>query len=1711
MRRPTVAVLLVVLLLNDIGMRGTASAQMTFGGGSTSPASQGERSHLQELASSIGPPPRRTMMRTLFGPDAPPDRYTLLRNLEANQLRTRPRSQFGYVGRGPRLYSISHVQIPRSDLIPWTPGTARSGFRSRNYFARYGRFGSRNLHSFASTGGAPTAAPNNLCETCPTPTPKPTAKPTPKPTATPTPVPNRTPTPVPTATPTPVRTATPTPTPVPTAPPTMTPTASPTPPSVIDASVLPLTGINSWWRYEEDALPGIGRYMLNVGNENLLVQADDMDVPNKGIHLAFRRTYNSLSEHDYVGSDGSQISNYGDGWTNTFDSHVAYNSGNGYGQGISVFDIDGARYDYMPNAETASNSVYQPPAGMAGTAVSICSTYYVCWTKKSGTTYWMYRPDLGSLMAGTAGYDGRLYAIYGRNTNTYIAFTYSFDQTPNTSQNLNKIVASTEAGQSATLTFSDVTVSGGTRRLLTSLTRPDGVAITYAYDASGNLASVSDPASSLSSPSCNGGLATCLTSSFTYDNGHLLAGAFGPRNIQSGDYAYASTSFVWTTGSGGTLAPPLTGINSYGIVNPIVPDAYGTGALQTAYGTGAAQYRAVTIGVSGSAVTVADSDGHQTIYDINASTGTVAGTAEYVSSSVTLNRAYGYDTTNYDLISETDPRGYETDYAYDAYGNEIASALPLVATSAGTFRPTSYYSYDAFNNVTAYCDPVASNTLGLNWTSAPAASDTLCPNSTVAHLFTFTYPSYEPYGELYQEIEPATASAPSGYHRTISYSAASQGGSDFGLPTSIVGDAISQVDPIASSNNSTRTPTQSFQYDTYGNVTCYGTGSGTYALQYDSLNRRTVESDPDDGSISQCSRAATSYATANYTAYYSDGTVKYTETAAQHASDASSPGKYGHTFTYDADGNQSTETMYLAVGGTPSTFSWWYDGDDRMIEAKKVWATRYFYDLSAGGFVSIASSPAFAAHGGLFARQTYSTTSGWNYQDGTAFDAIDRATANYRYSYQCSGCAALNAATSYYDTTPATLGLLASKFNELGEAAAYAYDADGHETSVVFSGDGGVTPARTYTHDPDGRTATATSSASGTETYTYDAVGDLVKRTEGTGTSFTSPATYTYAYYGDGTKESLSVSSTALSASPLMAYTYRADGARASLSWRGGSNTVPFTFAYTAGGRLLKQVDTWGSDVQTLDSYARVATKTFPAASFTNVTYDNEDDALSYVTLNGLTVSHTYDAIKELISDSVSGAPPGPRTPENGSRAYTYADGSPKTTVSTVGSINPPTTGPTTMTYSVDPAEGVVGQTNSSTPIIPPNTCLAGSPTSNTSTTTSSFDQAKHVIGSSTTSSKWSEFINPKNNACEWIQGGLPTITTIKTYDAEDHELTAQENTGGGNFPLDSMRWGVNGHPTTDSILEAGGSSPTSLSLHWDGDNLLFIDSGGTLLDSKVEQLANIDTGVSSGAGHYPIVIDRDLNGTRVSGHDSTGHDLEYTTEGFGIPTDELPQYDPPATGDFPAGTPNAVPWIPYGYLAYTRSDGVDLGSGALQGRRVYDNTTTQWTVPDVYKGDTKDPESQRPFMWNGNSPYEYSDPSGYCDKTKNANCLADVTAHCHCEKPPQENPLVILGGLLFQFFGGTPTEETIRQDYGIPSSWQIKWTKPGETLRYQDPKNTGNSVRFNMTPDKSSIYVRWLKDGKYMDKYGKIVPRRYDSGHIPLQDFQFNPGVYGQ
>ena len=79
--------------------------------------------------------------------------------------------------------------------------------------------------------------------------------------------------------------------------------------------------------------------------------------------------------------------------------------------------------------------------------------------------------------------------------------------------------------------------------------------------------------------------------------------------------------------------------------------------------------------------------------------------------------------------------------------------------------------------------------------------------------------------------------------------------------------------------------------------------------------------------------------------------------------------------------------------------------------------------------------------------------------------------------------------------------------------------------------------------------------------------------------------------------------------------------------------------------------------------------------------------------------------------------------------------------------------------------------------------------------------------------------------------------------------------------------------------------------------------------------------------------------------------------------------------------------------LSPDREDGY---GNVFQGVRVYDQTMAQWTAPDAYAGDVHDPMSQKPFMWCGNSPLAFGDPSGFDkqisdDRQKEIRAMVDA------------------------------------------------------------------------------------------------------------------------
>lgn len=126
--------------------------------------------------------------------------------------------------------------------------------------------------------------------------------------------------------------------------------------------------------------------------------------------------------------------------------------------------------------------------------------------------------------------------------------------------------------------------------------------------------------------------------------------------------------------------------------------------------------------------------------------------------------------------------------------------------------------------------------------------------------------------------------------------------------------------------------------------------------------------------------------------------------------------------------------------------------------------------------------------------------------------------------------------------------------------------------------------------------------------------------------------------------------------------------------------------------------------------------------------------------------------------------------------------------------------------------------------------------------------------------------------------------------------------------------------------------------------------SSGALQEIKIEGLAIGDTSWK--------FLDRDQSGYVVASHWAGGH------------------------SDW---SPNSANHQTCGGAALSGSvllepgpDGIGDGYNILQGVRNYDPMLGQWSSPDAYAGDAADPGSEKAYMWNGNNPFRYEDPSGY-------------------------------------------------------------------------------------------------------------------------------------
>ncbi len=1380
-----------------------------------------------------------------------------------------------------------------------------------------------------------------------------------------------------------------------------------------------VTGILPWWTYEARAIPGVGRAMVNVTNLNFLLEANDVDIPAGGLDLAFRRIYNSESGHDAVNTDGSGPSVFGNRWTNNFDVHLGWTPGGQNTGTVSVYTGDGARDDYSCTINLVKTCV--SPTGVYDilATTQLGSNGIACQlqlTKKSGTSY-IFDAPYSDCPSNQPGYFGRLLTITGRNANFYINLAYSWNPDATKPENIASIVATHEPdGAQLTMTFGQIAGSNPAITELQSIELPDGEVIDYKYNTTGGLNGVDKPGNNPvlqvneNIPGQWGDGTRIPTGNLPelYDMSQAgLLEACGPRatiGILDGSPSDgACVDFDYTSNPN-----QLTDWYTRGVLNPTPQDNVLTPSAIQSGPTGFVQwddtqfFNDVVQGCGGLMAEMGDAYGHlaQWCYD---GSNRVIQTSVAVSASSSLTTSQTWDANN-NLTSTTDARGYTTKMGYDGNGNTVEVVLPKMTTyPGGLINPTSFYDYDAYNNVTYYCDPA--NNGGNNGWQPPA--DNLCETYGTNHakfIFNTTYDAAEPYGCL---IEMDTFG---GYARTIDYSDSICG---TGLPTDVKGAAIGQ------DNN--RTPHQKFAYNTAGNLSTYSsypTSSTQWVFQYtsDGMNRVTTRTNPD------------TYLSSNI-CYNLDGSVFYSETAWQYHLDGgpscptdrqlksgATPPKYAVAYGYDPDGDVATEARHHncttgtgnceAAEATPSwctpsvsigagTSCKYYDGLDRLVEVKLPqadsdaykypWVTRYLYDLD--GSQKSFHGAQFQAYGNLYATQellggTASITEGDSphtvinnlYQNtkATAYDGIDRPIAKYSLVSQ-----SLSTETLTWDTSPLGNGNVAGLLgtdcttpNTTQVCQEFDYREDGKEQTFK-STDASYAMKRGYEYDQDGRTTQITSTDyNNPQQYTYNIDGRLSTSTdpsgETSGSDQMSPAVLTHNYYADGTLESLDVSSAAFKQTGLFSYSYRQDGliqtktvndGKVPQIINAGVTNILYTYDYT--GRMNNRSETGvakntTATAITYDGYGQESSYSSPATSLSDFLYSAEGELLGTTIVNILpAVTWGYNLRGELVYPPGRGSTVGPTYTANG--------------------VIMPTQVSSLTNYSWDPNMSV------QTKEVPP--CIGSS--CNPINSSWAYDNAGRMIGQAAPF----KYADPESFVATFV---------TRTYDAENH-LRSTIMSGQNIITVEAdVSWGPNGHPILIGTRQSGNLKNEVL--HWDGNQLLFANSGGTgsLDDIKVDVQGDILPNDKTGYQDLTF-YDRGPGGAVIGCHNATGSSFAGLSDSWNqiFFRSQVTIYYSPCSQGATGKEPDSIDWFgsPYtgtadsklgepmgqgGVLGMPRTDGLTDGFDTIQGVRSYDNTSGAWTSPDAYAGDVHNPMSQKSYVWNGNDPVGYSDPTGY-------------------------------------------------------------------------------------------------------------------------------------
>ncbi|WP_279237486.1 putative Ig domain-containing protein [Dyella sedimenti] len=824
-----------------------------------------------------------------------------------------------------------------------------------------------------------------------------------------------------------------------------------------------------------------------------------------------------------------------------------------------------------------------------------------------------------------------------------------------------------------------------------------------------------------------------------------------------------------------------------------------------------------------------------------------------------------------------------TSYSYDGAGNVTAISQGAGPDSAHiTAATTTTYGYDALGHQTSttYAGTAAThvvyNALGQAVVDQDANghyqynvynTDGELAYSVDADGYV-TASTYDAYGNQTSTKRYATAlntGAITGWSagQPLSLAQVQQGlvasGSDRTLTTSynqlnqktqVLQSAIAYdlaMGPMAGTAMAAASPTTTYTYDAYGNLTstsvlvqganATGDSNATPAIwattytYYDALNRAVMTVSPagsytsPQGYVTTTAYDAfgdvtstTQYATAISTSGITTATKPGVPSAGTQATG------YDRTtaYSYDAIGRKLSETdtgEFSDVNGTPgittgsSVTSYTYDGENRVLTVTvNGMKTTTAYD--AAGRVTSVTAPArqvLVSNWQTLLQQspTLDLTSSSLYTTASPVTSYVYDALGHVLSTNVSAGGQSQQTWSYYNA----LGQQVEQLDANGNAHYTSYDNNGNITgeSYTLTNNGtSVTVTSTYGYDADNQQLTSItqrSGQSGYDSYTqvkYNAFGEVIARGDNKGYE----ATYTYDNVGN------QIAAPDAKSGAVHSYGYDLAGqliVDATVVTGGGATTFVHNWLDLAGHTVQQRTPSTSAAsgvgtpmlLRSYDRWGNVLSYTDAAGNVTQYLYDSHNTLIREIEPNVQVVSatgaRTWQTPTKNWYYNVSGQLIGV-TDENGNSTWNTYDGAGNLTITQDGAGN--------KTYTAYDALGraVAQQT-------PPANTATGPVAHITYTNYDNLDQAVqqgdfllNSAGTARTQQAQETYVLNTNGDRTQVTDALGN-TSYYTYDSQHRVLTSQTTIQHQNGWQETVAYDANGNKVSDT--DANGNTQT--------------------------------------------------------------------------------------------------------------------------------------------------------------------------------------------------------------------------------------------------------------------------------------------------------------